>query len=48
MKSRIDGQVRMMGGEEDIKTALRKGFLSFLNKFIYFNWRLIALKYCSG
>ena len=20
----------------------------FLNKFIYFNWRLIALKYCIG
>ena len=29
MKRGIDGQVRMMGGEEDINTALRKGFFSF-------------------
>ena len=23
-------------------------WLFFLNKFIYFNWRLITLQYCSG
>ena len=39
---------KMAAAGSRVHWMVKIGFLVFFNKFIYFNWRLITLQYCSG